>query len=67
MLMIACSAMSMVMVAAMSERNGSVTRVAIRRPTQVNMANRAITRPAPRYPSSSPMIAKMKSLCAFGR
>ena len=67
MLRKACPTSHTVVVADTSTRNGSTERAEIRSPTQASTPNSAITRPAPSKPSSSPMIAKMKSLWALGR
>ena len=49
----------------MDSTSGAVR--AMRIPTAAKKAKRMITNPAPTSPVSSPMIAKMKSVWAFGR
>lgn len=63
----ACTTINVVAVAVMTLRNGSVDRFAIRSPTIRTAAKRATTISAPTRPNSSPITAKMKSLCACGR
>lgn len=67
MLMIACAVINTVIVEVISLRKGSSDRRAIRIPMSIRPTNNAMTTKAPMSPSSSPTIAKMKSLCAFGR
>ncbi|SLG54694.1 Uncharacterised protein [Mycobacteroides abscessus subsp. abscessus] len=54
-------------VAVIMRKNGSALRRAIRIAVYAKTPNRASTPMQPTNPSSSPMMAKMKSLCAFGR
>ena len=56
-----------VAVAVSSLRNGSAERLAIRMPVKANTPNSPSRPAAPMKPSSSPTMAKMKSLWAFGR
>ena len=51
-----------VVVAVSSRRNGSADRLAIRIPVKANTPNRPSRPAAPMNPSSSPTMAKMKSL-----
>jgi len=51
---------------ASSRENASGARQAIMNPRQDSTPNRARTPKHPRKPSSSPMMAKMASVCAFG-
>ncbi len=53
--------------AARSRPKVSGARAAIRMPAYRSVAKMSSVRMAPISPSSSPMIAKMKSLCALGR
>ena len=53
--------------AARSVPNRSGARSAARIPRTANAANSPRTASVPMRPSSSPMTAKMKSVCAFGR
>lgn len=52
---------------AMSLPNGSFASMAIRMPAYANTRNASTTTAVPTSPSSSPMTAKMKSVCAAGR
>src|SRR5581483_7527682 len=67
MLMIACTTTQAVTPDATSMPNRSGARVAVRTPNTARAANRATMRMAPSRPSSSPMMAKMKSVWALGR
>ena len=67
MLIIAWPTIQVVAVADRSRQNGSMLRAAIRNHVYTNTANKPITTAQPTNSNSSPMIAKMKSLCAFGR
>ena len=66
-LMSACPQTSAVMPAARSFPNGSLQRIAIRNPASARTANAQITSVTPMRPSSSPMTAKIMSVCASGR
>ena len=66
-LMIVCRPIHDVMPAASILPNVSGACIAIRMPAYSSTPKAIITRNAPTSPSSSPTIAKMKSLCAFGR
>ncbi len=67
MLITACAITHTVTPAASSEPNRSGAGIAMRTPSTANTANRPSTRKHPIRPSSSPMMAKMKSVCALGR
>jgi len=67
MLTNAWTVMKTVMPAASSPPNVSGAPRATRRPRYATMRKSTMTRSAPAKPSSSPMIAKMKSFQAFGR
>jgi hypothetical protein len=67
MLMKAWRTIEAVTVPASRRRNGSTERNAIRIPAQPRARYSETTTAAPNQPSSSPMIAKMKSLVASGR
>src|SRR5581483_8072427 len=60
----ACTHSHVVMPTAMRRPNGSSARNAMRMPRNPSATNRPTTRAAPNRPSSSAMIAKMKSVCA---
>ena len=49
------------------EPNCVLAWLAMRKPPRINTKKAMITRSAPTKPSSSPMIAKMKSVSAYGR
>ena len=63
----ACPATSDVAPAATSCEKRSRARRAIVKPAHAKAAKRAITNSAPTRPSSSPMTAKIMSVCASGR
>ena len=67
MFMIALVITQRVTPAASSDPNGSCARRAICRPRTTNSTNSAITKAAPRKPSSSPITAKILSVCGVGR
>jgi len=67
MLTNAWTVMNTVIPAASSPPNVSGAPSATRRPRYPTMRKSTITRRPPAKPSSSPMIAKMKSFEAFGR
>ncbi len=67
MLMTACPTTHTVAPAAISAPNRSGARSAARVPSTPKATNSPITRKQPISPSSSPMMAKMKSVCALGR
>ena len=67
MLMSACPTSHAVSAAATSRANGSAERCATRMPPYARTPNSTTTSSVPTRPSSSPMIARMKSVCALGR
>ena len=67
MLIKACTVSQAVIPAASIRPNRSGARLATIHPVTVSTAKRAITVMAPINPVSSPMMAKMKSVWAFGR
>ena len=64
---IVCVARSTVIPSARYAPKASGARSPIRSPRQTRTAKRATTATAPMKPSSSPTIAKMKSVCDSGR
>ena len=67
MLKKACYRIDVVMPKATSRAKGSVQRKAVRSPRAPNIANKITIDMAPMNPSSSAMLAKMKSVAASGR
>ncbi len=67
MLTNACTAIIVVRPSATNEPNVSSARSAIRRPRHAIRQKQIRTPVAPMSPSSSPMTAKMKSVCGSGR
>ena len=67
MLITPCRTSHTVIALATSRENGSRVRAATRMPVQASAANNATTSRVPSRPSSSPMIPRMKSVCALGR
>jgi len=63
----ACNTIVVVMPKATNHANGSCDRNAARRPRQPKTANRTTIRMEPMNPSSSAMLAKIKSVDASGR
>ena len=63
----ACPHTSVVKPAARRFPNGSRQRSATRNPAYANAQYAAMTRAAPTSPSSSPIVAKIMSVCASGR
>ena len=63
----ACPLTSAVMPAATSFPNGSRQRRATVKPANANAANAPMTNNEPISPSSSPMMARIMSVCASGR
>ncbi len=66
MLTVASITTQAVMAVAASRANISGTRRAIRSPAKASPPYRAVTHSVPMSPSSSPMVAKMKSLVDSG-
>jgi hypothetical protein len=63
----ACTNSHATMAPAVRRENMSRLRCATRMPEYASTAKRIRTATVPTRPSSSPMIAKMKSVCASGR
>ncbi len=63
----ACTAIIVVSPSATNDPNVSSARIAIRRPRHAMRQKQISTPVAPTRPSSSPMTAKMKSVCGSGR